>query len=158
MVDFEPYGYDERQFCSPGFDLPVGRLTRSPNGAYPEYHTSADNLDFIRPDCLAESIRVLANLITVLDGNRRMLNLSPKGEPRLGKRGLYGSVGGTAPGDFEHALLWILSFSDGKHDLLAIAERSGIDFDVLVQAAAALEGAGLLRPLGDDESAKRGNA
>ena len=158
MVDFEPYGYDERQFCSPGFDLPVGRLTRSPNGAYPEYHTSADNLDFIRPDCLAESIRVLANLITVLDGNRRMINLSPKGEPRLGKRGLYGSVGGTAPGDFEHALLWVLSYSDREHDLLAIAQRSGIDFDVLVQAAAALEGAGLLRPLGNDESAKRGNA
>ena len=158
IIGFEPYGYDERQFCSPGFDLPVGRLTRSPNGAYPEYHTSADNLDFIRPDCLAESIRVLADLITVLDGNRRMLNLSPKGEPRLGKRGLYGSVGGTAPGDFEHALLWVLSYSDREHDLLAIAQRSGIDFDVLVQAAAALEGAGLLRPLGNDESAKRGNA
>ena len=87
-----------------------------------------------------------------------MLNLSPKGEPRLGKRGLYGSVGGTAPGEFEHALLWILSLSDGNHDLLSVAERSGIDFEVMVQAAAALEVAGLLRPIGDGESAKGGHA
>lgn len=158
VIDFEPYGYDERQFCSPGFDLPVGRLTRSPNGAYAEYHTSADNLEFIRPEYLADSIHTLASIVTVVDENRWMLNLSPKGEPRLGKRGLYGTVGGTAPGEFEHALLWILSLSDGKHDLLAIAERSGIEFDVLVQAAAALESAGLLRELGVGESAKGGQA
>lgn len=154
IIDFEPYGYDERQFCSPGFDLPVGRLTRSPNGEYPEYHTSADNLDFIRPEHLAESIHTLAHLVTVLDGNRRMLNLSPKGEPRLGKRGLYGSVGGTGPGNFEHALLWVLSFSDGKHDLLAIAERSGLEFDVVACAAAALEGAGLLEPVVAEDAIK----
>jgi len=145
IVDFEPYGYDERQFCSPGFDLPVGRLTRSPNGQYPEYHTSADNLDLIKPECLAESIRALASLIAVLDANRTLINLSPKGEPRLGKRGLYGSVGGTAPGEFEHALLWALSFSDGEHDLIAIAERSGLEFDLIEKAASALEEAGLAR-------------
>src|SRR4029079_15878426 len=83
IMDFEPYGYDERQFCSPGFDLPVGRLTRSPNGQYPEYHTSADNLDFLQPACLAESIRALAGIIALLDENRSLENLSPKGEPRL---------------------------------------------------------------------------
>jgi aminopeptidase-like protein len=143
IMDFEPYGYDERQFCSPGFDLPVGRLTRSPNGQYPEYHTSADNLEFIQPACLAESIRALAGIIAVLDENRSLINLSPKGEPRLGKRGLYGTTGGTAPGAFEHALLWVLSFSDGAHDLLSIAQRSGLEFDLLARAAAALEGAGL---------------
>jgi aminopeptidase-like protein len=153
LVAFEPYGYDERQFCSPGFDLPVGRLTRSPNGQYPEYHTSADNLDLLRPECLAESIRSLAGLIAVLDANRALRNLSPKGEPRLGKRGLYGSVGGTAPGEFEHALLWVLSYSDGEHDLLAIAERSGLDFALLARAAAALEDAGLARTTEQDAPA-----
>ena len=94
---------------------------------------------------LAESIRALARLIAVLDANRKLLNLSPKGEPRLGKRGLYGSVGGTAPGEFEHALLWVLSFSDGEHDLLAIAERSGLEFELIEKAASALEAAGLAR-------------
>lgn len=143
IMDFEPYGYDERQFCSPGFDLPVGRLTRSPNGQYPEYHTSADNLEFLQPACLAESIRLLAGMIAVLDENRSLKNLSPKGEPRLSKRGLYGTIGGTAPGALEHALLWVLSFSDGAHDLLAIAQRSGLEFDLLARAAAALEDAGL---------------
>jgi len=151
VIDFEPYGYDERQFCSPGFDLPVGRLTRSPNGQYPEYHTSADNLEFIQPACLAESIRALAGIIALLDENRSLRNLSPKGEPRLGKRGLYGTVGGTAPGAFEHALLWVLSYSDGAHDLLWIAQRSGLEFDLLARAAAALEEAGLARTLDEEQ-------
>jgi aminopeptidase-like protein len=149
IVDFEPYGYDERQFCSPGFDLPVGRLTRSPNGQYSEYHTSADDLSLVRADKLAESIRVLAQAVSVLDANRRPRNLNPKGEPKLGKRGLYGSLGGTAPGAFEHALLWVLSLSDGGHDLVAIAERSGVGFELLESAATALEGAGLVRTLGE---------
>lgn len=151
IMDYEPYGYDERQFCSPGFDLPVGRLTRSPNGQYPEYHTSADNLDLLQPACLAESIRALAGMIAVLDENRCLRNLSPKGEPRLGKRGLYGSIGGAAPGEFEHALLWVLSYSDGEHDLLAIAERSGLDFRLLARAATALESAGLARSLDEEQ-------
>jgi len=155
LVDFEPYGYDERQFCSPGFDLPIGRLTRSPNGQYPEYHSSADNLDLLRPECFAESIRALADMIALLDENRALRNLSPKGEPRLGKRGLYGSLGGGAPGEFEHALLWVLSFSDGEHDLLAIAERSKLDFHLLARAAAALEDAGLARPLEEEPPAMK---
>jgi aminopeptidase-like protein len=155
LVDFEPYGYDERQFCSPGFDLPVGRLTRSPNGQYPEYHTSADDLDLLSPECLAESIRALAGVIAVLDANRALRNLSPKGEPRLGKRGLYGSLGGTAPGEFEHALLWVLSYSDGTHDLLAIAERSGLEFALLARAAQALEEAGLARTMEQDAPAPK---
>lgn len=151
VVDFDPYGYDERQFCSPGFDLPVGRLTRSPNGQYPEYHTSADNLDIVQPAALAESARTLARLLSVLDENRRLASLSTKGEPQLGKRGLYGSVGGAAPRDFERALLWVLSFSDGAHDLLAISERSGMEFSLIAEAAAALEAAGLARTLEEPE-------
>ena len=145
IIDFEPYGYDERQFCSPGIDLPVGRLTRSPNGSFSEYHTSADDLSFVSVGQLAGSIRALAHMISVVDGNRCLLNLSPKGEPQLGKRGLYGSVGGGRPGEFENALLWVLSQSDGKSDLVGIAQRSGIDFEVLDHAAEALEQNGLVR-------------
>jgi aminopeptidase-like protein len=151
LTDFEPYGYDERQFCSPGFDLPVGRITRSPNGTYPEYHTSADDLSLVRPDKLAESIRAVAQTIAVLDANRRVLNLSPKGEPRLGKRGLYGSIGGSGPGEFEHALLWVLSLADGSHDLLAVAGRSGLGFDLIDRAATALEQAALVRTLDEPD-------
>jgi aminopeptidase-like protein len=147
LTDFEPYGYDERQFCSPGFDLPIGRVTRSSNSGYPEYHTSADDLSLIRPDSLAGSIRAVARMISVLDANRHPLSLSPKGEPRLGKRGLYGSVGGAGPGEFEHALLWVLSLSDGASDLLAMAERSGMPFDLLDRAAGALEDAALVKTL-----------
>ncbi len=147
VVDFEPYGYDERQFCSPGFDLAVGRVTRSANGEYPEYHTSADDLSLLRTERLAESLQVLAQLITVIDVNRKLLNLSPKGEPQLGKRGLYGSVGGTAPGNLQHAMLWLLSLSDGRHDLISVAQRSKIEWSVLVAAADQLEAAGLVRAI-----------
>jgi aminopeptidase-like protein len=146
-VDFEPYGYDERQFCSPGFDLPFGRLTRSPHGAFPEYHSSADDLDLIDPVALAGSVQTLARLIGIIDGNRRFLNLSPKGEPRLGKRGLYAPVGGTGPAEHEHALLWLLNQSDGRHDLIHIAQRSGLPFETLARGARALVEAGLLRAI-----------
>jgi len=145
VVDFEPYGYDERQFCSPGFNLPVGRLTRSPNGAYPEYHTSADDLSLIKPEKLAESIRLLARIVSIIDANRTPLNLCSKGEPRLGKRGLYGNVGGAAPKEFEQALLWVLNLGDGGHDLIAMAARSGLRFELLHHAALALEQAALVR-------------
>ena len=147
VVDFEPYGYDERQFCSPGFDLPVGRLTRTPNGLYPQYHTSADDMSLVSVDKLAESMQVLARTISVIDADRRPLNLGGKGEPRLGKRGLYGSLGGTTPDGFEHALLWVLSLSDGGNDLVAMADRSGLNFELLESAATALEQAGLVRTL-----------
>lgn len=153
-IDFEPYGYDERQFCSPGFDLPVGRLTRSPNGTYPEYHSSADDLSLVKVERLAESIETLARIISIIDVNRPVLNLSPKGEPRLGKRGLYRSTGGMAPAEFEHALLWVLSLADGAHDLVAIAERSGLAFELINEAAAALEKATLLATI-DDSIEKR---
>jgi len=145
MLDFEPYGYDERQFCSPGFDLPVGRLTRSPNGAYPEYHSSADDLSLIRPDKLAESIQVLAQLLGAIDVNRTPVSLNPKGEPRLGKRGLYGSLGGKAPAQIEQALLWVLSLADGRHDLVAMAQRSGLELALLDHATRLLEEAALVR-------------
>jgi len=149
---FSPYGYDERQFCSPGFDLPVGRLTRSPNDGYAQYHTSADDLSLVRAEYLAESIQAVARILSALDADTRFVNLSPKCEPRLGKRNLYRSVGGVAPGEREHAMLWVLNQSNGNRSLLAIAERSGIPFHTIRAAADDLERAGLLRDSGPDSA------
>ncbi len=139
VVDFVPYGYDERQYCSPGINLPVGSLSRTPNGGYPEYHTSADNLDFVQPQALADSLHHYISVLQVLEGNATYVNQSPKGEPQLGKRGLYRSMGGQT-GDHRHelALLWVLNLSDGQHSLLDIAERSGLPFDMIRAAADAL--------------------
>jgi aminopeptidase-like protein len=137
--DFDPYGYDERQYCSPGFDLPVGRLTRTPHGEFPEYHTSADNLDLIDPGALAEALETVESIVEILEGDGRYLNLSPKGEPQLGRRGLYQSLGGGTGGrERELALLWVLSFSDGRHSLLDVARRSGLPFEAIRAAADAL--------------------
>jgi len=143
-IGFSPYGYDERQLCSPGFDLPVGRLTRTPNGEYPEYHTSADDFSIIDEAALAESLLACATIMRMADRNESYVNLNPKCEPRLGKRGLYRPTGGTEPDAFEHALLWVLNQSDGSHSLLDIAERSHLSFDAVAGAADALLEAGLL--------------
>jgi aminopeptidase-like protein len=144
VIPFSPYGYDERQLCSPGFNLPVGRLTRSVNGGYPEYHSSADDLGLVRPECLEQSLEACKLFVTVLEQDARYVNRSPKGEPRLGKRGLYGAVGGGSPADREHAMLWLLNQSDGSKSLLDVARRSGLRFDIIREAAEALEQAGLL--------------
>ena len=145
ITEFVPYGYDERQYCSPGFDLPVGCFMRSPNGEFPEYHTSADNPDFVTAGCLLESLERLTSVLEVLEGDRRYRNTNPKGEPQLGRRGLYNPTGGHSrlPG-FEMALLWVLNYSDGNHSLLDIAERAGVPFAAIRQAADALIGAKLL--------------
>jgi aminopeptidase-like protein len=149
VVDFSPYGYDERQFCSPGFDLPVGRLSRTEFATYPEYHTSADNLELVVPAQLQESLELGLEVVQVLEGNRRYLNLSPKGEPQLGRRGLYGQIGGRSDAEERQmAMLWVLNQSDGDHSLLEVAERSGLPFALLAEVAATLEGAGLLSRTG----------
>jgi aminopeptidase-like protein len=146
IEDFVPFGYDERQYGSPGVDLPVGVLSRTPWGRYPEYHTSADDLSFISADALTESLAVYLEVMDVLEGDRTYLNLAPVGEPQLGRRGLYGSLGGATGGrDQELALLWVLNQSDGRHSLLAIAERSGVAWSRLRQAADRLLEASLLR-------------
>jgi aminopeptidase-like protein len=145
VIPFEPYGYDERQLCSPAFNLPVGRLTRSVNDGYPQYHSSADNLELISAARLEQSLIVCQQVVECLESNRRYVNLSPKGEPRLGKRGLYGAVGGRSPAERERAMLWVLNQSDGGSSLLDIARRSGIDLRALSQVAEELVGARLLR-------------
>jgi aminopeptidase-like protein len=144
VIDFEPYGYDERQLCSPGFDLPVGRLTRSVNDGYPQYHSSADDLELISAGQLERSLEVCQRVVEMLESNRSYVNLSPKGEPRLGKRGLYGAIGGRSPADRERAMLWILNQSDGSASLLDIAQRSSLSYAAIHQAAEELAGAGLL--------------
>lgn len=149
VEDFVPYGYDERQYCSPGFDLPVGCLMRTPWGQYAEYHTSADNLEFVRPESLADSLAKCLGVIEVIEGNRTYRNLSPKGEPQLGRRGLYDAVGGrVGKRDRVLALLWVLNLSDGQHDLLDIAERADMRFGLIRWAADALLENGLLEEVG----------
>jgi aminopeptidase-like protein len=146
--DFDPYGHDERQYCSPGFNLPVGCFSRTPHGEFPEYHTSADDLTFVRPEYLSESFVTCLSVLSVLDNNRKYVNLNPMCEPQLGKRGLYRMIGGPKDGGVQEiALLWTLNFSDGAHSLLDISERSGIKFDVVKKAADTLLQHELLREL-----------
>ncbi len=154
VIPFTPYGYDERQLCSPGFDLPAGRLTRSVNAGYPQYHTSADDLTLIAPAALQESLATCQRMVEIMEGNQRFLSLNPKGEPQLGTRGLYRSMGGQGPEEHEHAMLWVLNQADGTQSLLDIARRSGMRFESLRRAAQALEGSGLLRAKRADSVAR----
>lgn len=148
VVDFSPYGYDERQFCSPGINLPFGCLSRTPYGQFPQYHTSADNLDFVRPEFLEHSLAAYLDIIAILNRNDRYQNLLPMCEPQLGKRGLYSSLGGRSDAkERQMAMLWVLNFSDGDHSLLEIAERAGIDFEVIADTAAVLKEHDLLAPV-----------
>jgi aminopeptidase-like protein len=146
LRDFAPTGYDQRQYCSPGFDLPMGGFMRTPNGEYAQYHTEADNLDLLTPEALGDTWRLVRMAIDVLDADRRYVNLSPKGEPRLGPRGLFA--------DAERlGILWLLNLSDGKHSLLDIAERSRMPFWSLREGAYRLEQSGLLREVGQRDAA-----
>jgi aminopeptidase-like protein len=144
ILEFSPYGHDERQYCSPGFNLPVGCLMRSVWETFPEYHTSADDLDFIQPAQLAESLRICTAVLDVLEYNERYRNLNPHCEPQLGRRNLYRPTGGETIGAEINARLWVLNFSDGNYSLLDIAERSGIPFPMISDAAKLLSQNGLL--------------
>ncbi|MDA9409902.1 DUF4910 domain-containing protein [Bradyrhizobium sp. CCBAU 45384] len=147
ILDFSPYGYDERQYCSPGFNLPVGLFQRSQFGQIPQYHTSADNLDFIAPDHLAESYRIIAETIDIVENDMVYRNTNPKCEPQLGRRGLYGSIGGDKDSAGANmAMLWILSLSDGRNSLLDIAERANLPFSLVRKTAELLHRNGLLTP------------
>lgn len=143
-LDFDPYGYDERQFCSPGIQLPAGRITRQPNDMYPEYHSSADNLDLIDESTLQDSLDCLKTICEELDSRVYYRNLAPKGEPQLGRRGLYGPVGGKSPKDRQLMMLWLLNQSDGRQSIQRIARRGGFNLDQLRLVADELQTAGLL--------------
>jgi aminopeptidase-like protein len=145
IIDFFPYGYDERQFNSPGFRLAVGSLMRGRHGQFPEYHTSADNLDFVSRDQLTKSYHTLSSVIEVLEGNRCYQNLFPYGEPQLGKRGLYREMMGDADKATQLAMLWVLSLADGRHSLLDIAERSGIAFPLIRDTVGVLANCEILK-------------
>lgn len=147
VLPFTPYGYDERQFCSPGFDMPVGRLGRGVHGEYPEYHTSADDLRFVTARRLAESYELVCEVFDILERDRIVINQAPFGEPQLGRRGLYRDTGAT-PLDrrsTEMALLWVLNLCDGTRSLLEVAERAELPFAAVASAAVRLEDAGLLK-------------
>lgn len=143
---FSPYGYDERQFGSPGFNLPVGRLSRSAEEGYPEYHTSADTPVMIAAEALSESLRACVEVCATLESDACYVNTRPFGEPQLGRYGLYRKAGGDALPDRERALLWVLNYSDGDHSLIDIAERSGLTMRAVCGAADDLVAAGLLVP------------
>ena len=146
IIDFFPYGYDERQYCSPGFDLPVGCFMRTPHGEYPEYHSSADNLDFVKGESLVRSYNQCLEVFELLEANRAYMNQNPKCEPQLGRRGLYRAVAGQQEKQWtELALFWVLNASDGHHTLLDIADRADLPFGKIQSAAGALLEVGLLK-------------
>src|SRR5262249_48967109 len=143
---FSPYGNDERQFCSPGFNLPVGAITRSGHDRSERHHTSADDMASISPDALAGTVLAALEILRVLEGDATVVSLNPKCEPQLGRRGLFRSFGGrTEQAALESGLLWVLSSGDGEHTLLDVAKRSGLPFAVIDESARALEGADLVQ-------------
>jgi aminopeptidase-like protein len=149
VVDFSPYGNDERQFCSPGFDLPVGAVTRSGYDRSERHHTSADDLASISEDALGGTLDFCLKVLSTLEDDEVFVSLNPKGEPQLGRRGLYRTVGGRADqSEMEAALLWLMSLADGGHSLLDVAVRSGLPFEAVRDAALALEQADLLERKG----------
>jgi aminopeptidase-like protein len=147
IVPFNPYGYDERQFCSPAFDLPMGCFMRSVHGTFPQYHTSADNPGFVKPQALNQSYEVVASLLDLLDANWMYARTDGRGEPQLGRRGLYRAIAGQkeAGGASQMDLLWLLNLADGKHNLLEMAERAGIPFGRLQKAVRLALDADLIR-------------
>lgn len=148
IIDFFPYGYDERQYCSPGFNLPVGCLMRTPHGEYPEYHTSGDNLNFVKPECLVESLSIYFKIVDLLENNKKYLNKYPKCEPQLGKRGIYTKIGAKTDSQAKQlAMLWVLNMSDSQHSLLDISNKSEIEFGTINEAANLLLENGLLEKI-----------
>jgi len=119
---FRDRGSDERQYCSPGIDLPMASVMRSKYGTYPEYHTSLDNLNFVTPEGLSGSYTALLHCLQCLEFNQ-ILHTQCYGEPQLGKRGLYPTIGVRNPQKRLRDMMDVLAYSDGNHDLLSIAEK-----------------------------------
>lgn len=145
VIDWYPYGYDERQYCSLGFDLPVGRLSRTMHGTYPQYHTSADDLSFVSAERVLAAVDVATEALELFDERRPLTNTAPEGEPQLGRRGLFAKIGGTiGNASKESTYLWLLSLADGDYDVVDVAARAGLPVDEVALAATRLRDAGLL--------------
>lgn len=144
---FKPTGYDERQYSAPAYELAVGCFTRSPDRGFPAYHTSADNLDIVTPAALDESLGVLTDVLDLLDANVTWRRVDGRGEPQLGRRGLYRLMSAQAYAPSQDALLWVLNQANGRRSLLDIAERSGLPFTDLRRAADIARAADLLVPV-----------
>ena len=167
IMEFWPSGSDERQYCSPGFNLPVGSLMRTPYDMFDEYHTSEDNLSFMNKECLADSLLKYLLVIEKLEKNftdikpkKNILekkiskqndpvyeNLCPKCEPQLGKRKIYEGIGGVKKQNLlkqKKAIQWILNLSDGTNSLRDIQKRSGLEYEILLEMAELLKNKKLL--------------
>jgi aminopeptidase-like protein len=157
---FVPDGSDERQYSSPGFRIPIATITRDKYYEYPQYHTSLDNLDFVKGDQIVESLALYRDVVQILDQNACYLSNARYGEPQLGRRGLYPSIGGGinqrgvlgSVGQTKKELdatTWLLFMADGTTDVVDVAERSGVAFSDLVRALKQLVACGLLEPVLD---------
>jgi aminopeptidase-like protein len=146
--DFSPWGYDERQYCSPGFNLPAGCLMRTPNGEFAQYHSSGDDLSFLCPEALEDTLAVCLRAFDILESDGVYTSTNPFCEPQLGRRGLYPPGGPDLPEC--QAMLWILNLSDGRHSLLEIAERSRLPFKLVFDSANVLIDNGLLVEVPDN--------
>ena len=123
VADYSPVGSDERQYCSPGFDLPIGSISRG-RFDYPGYHTSLDNFDGVSEVGLKRSLRALLLVCQAFEMNLFPVRTNPYGEPQLGRRGLYRShrLGMELRSE---RLLDILTWADGTNNMIDIAEVSG---------------------------------
>ena len=140
-------GSDERQYCSPGFDLPMGSLMRTMYTEYPQYHCSLDNKDIIDFGAMAETIDAYVDLFEIIEANRTWKNTVMFGEPQLSKRNLFRSLGSQIHSEErDNAIWWLLNLADGKHDLIDIAEKSGLDWRLLAEVAEMLNKSELLAP------------
>lgn len=144
IEDFYPSGSDERQYCSPGFNLPVASLMRTRYGRYAEYHTSADNKDFISFDAMEGSINKYLSVVDVIENNYKYKNLMPNCEPQLGKRGLYPTLSTKSTAGLVDAMMWLLNLADGTNDLIEISKRSKKKIAELIPIAKDLVSNGLL--------------
>ena len=148
LKDFTPYGYDERQFCSPGFDLAVGNISRREFGTFAEYHTSADNMSTVCHETLDQSLQFFSSIVQATETAEYFENRHGRCEPQLGKYGLYDSVGGYRSDTSDIlAMLWVLNGSDGHQSLQSISVKSGISLSDLRGAAQRLLDVGLVAKL-----------
>jgi aminopeptidase-like protein len=148
IENFFPTGSDERQYCSPAFNLPVGSLMRTRYAKYKEYHTSGDNKDFICFAAMQKSVEKYLEVIDLIENNNFYVNTMPFCEPQLGKRGLYPSLGSQKDtAQAIDAMMWVLNLADGSRDLIDIIKASNHDYRTIISTVATLEKNGLLEQI-----------